>query len=372
MRLEWKTCFKVGISIFLLYLCIHYFSSVKMFLTHALSAASPLVAGGIVAYLVNILMNFYEKRFFPRSERSFVKKIRRPVCMVGSFVTLILIVVLIISLVLPQLVSCIRLVLDYIPDAMDGLVKRLEKLDFVPEDIINQLSGINWQDRLLEFAKMAGSYFGNVVDAVVKMITSVFSWIVTALLSIIFAFYLLLSKEKLSSQIKAVIKRYTKENVSERIKYTVAVVNECFHNYIVGQCIEAVILGFMCTIGMLVFRLPYATMIGALVAFTALIPIAGAYIGAFVGAFMILMVSPVKALVFLILIVVLQQIEGNVIYPKVVGSSIGLPAIWVLAAITIGGGIFGIPGMIIGVPLTAAVYRFVREDVYKNSNKKTI
>ena len=143
--------------------------------------------------------------------------------------------------------------------------------------------------------------------------------------------------------------------------------NDCFHSYIVGQCTEAVILGLLCTFGMLIFRLPYATMIGALIAFTALIPIAGAYIGAFVGAFMIIMVSPFKALIFLIFIVILQQIEGNLIYPKVVGSSIGLPGIWVLAAVTVGGGIMGIMGMLLGVPLAACVYRLLREDVNRVS-----
>ena len=147
--------------------------------------------------------------------------------------------------------------------------------------------------------------------------------------------------------------------------YVLGIVNDCFRKYIVGQCTEAVILGVLCTIGMLLLRLPYATMVGALIAFTALIPIAGAYIGAFVGAFMILTVSPAKALIFLIFIVVLQQLEGNIVYPRVVGSSLGLPGIWVLAAVTVGGGVLGIPGMLLGVPLMAAAYKLIRDDVNK-------
>ena len=147
-------------------------------------------------------------------------------------------------------------------------------------------------------------------------------------------------------------------------------VNDCFHGYIVGQCIEAVILGTLCAIGMAILRLPYATMIGALVAFTALIPVAGAYIGAAVGAFMILTVDPWKAVIFLIFLVILQQFEGNVIYPRVVGSSLGLPGIWVLAAVTVGGGIMGITGMLLGVPMAAALYRILREDV--NGAAKTV
>lgn len=153
-----------------------------------------------------------------------------------------------------------------------------------------------------------------------------------------------------------------------KITYVLSIMNDCFRKYIVGQCTEAVILGLLCIIGMLILQLPYATMIGALIALTALIPVAGAYIGAVVGAFMILTVSPIKALFFLIFLVVLQQLEGNIIYPKVVGSSLGLPGIWVLAAITVGGGIMGIFGMLIGVPIVAAIYRIVKNDVNKSAD----
>ncbi|WP_277215231.1 AI-2E family transporter [Pseudoflavonifractor capillosus] len=146
--------------------------------------------------------------------------------------------------------------------------------------------------------------------------------------------------------------------------------NECFHKYIVGQCTEALILGGLCTLGMLILQLPYATMTGAVIAFTALIPVAGAYIGAGVGAFMILTVSPVKAIIFLIFIVILQQLEGNLIYPRVVGSSMGLPGIWVLAAVTVGGGVMGIPGMLLCVPLAAAFYKLLREDVNRIPSKE--
>ena len=149
-------------------------------------------------------------------------------------------------------------------------------------------------------------------------------------------------------------------------QFALGILNDCFHKFIVGQCIEAVVLGLLCTIGMTIFKFPYATMIGALIAFTALIPVAGAYIGAGVGAFMILTVSPMQALLFLVFIVILQQLEGNLIYPRVVGSSIGLPGIWVLAAVTIGGGIMGVAGMLIGVPLAAALYRILRDDLKKD------
>ena len=162
------------------------------------------------------------------------------------------------------------------------------------------------------------------------------------------------------------MEHYLKPAWNEKIRYVVGVFDGSFHSFIVGQCIEAVVLGVLCIIGMTLLRFPYAMMIGTLIGFTALIPVAGAYIGAGVGAFMILTVSPIKALLFLVFIVVLQQLEGNLIYPKVVGKSIGLPGIWVLAAVTVGGGVMGIPGMLIGVPAVAAVYQLVKQDLNRN------
>ena len=185
------------------------------------------------------------------------------------------------------------------------------------------------------------------------------------LLSIIFSIYILATKDTLKNGGTKLLNRYASEKWNKRISYVLSVLNECFHSYIVGQCTEALILGVLCTIGMLIFGFPYALMIGALIAFTALIPVAGAYIGAGIGAFMILTESPVQALLFLIFIAGLQQIEGNIIYPKVVGTSIGLPGLWVLAAVTIGGGMFGVLGMLLGVPIAAAVYRIVGDDVKK-------
>ena len=163
------------------------------------------------------------------------------------------------------------------------------------------------------------------------------------------------------------LRTYLKPSWYSRLVYFLQTLNTCFHRFIVGQCTEAVILGLLCIAGMLLFRFPYATMVGTLIGFTALIPVAGAYIGAGVGAFMIFTVSPVQTLLFLLFIVILQQLEGNLIYPRVVGSSIGLPGIWVLAAVTIGGGLLGIFGMLLAVPLTATLYQILRADVKKRN-----
>ena len=204
---------------------------------------------------------------------------------------------------------------------------------------------------------------GSTVSTIYSAVSSVFSAIVTFFISLIFSVYLLLGKEQLQDQGKRLLHNYMRPKWVGKIMYVLNIVNDSFHRYIVGQCLEAVILGLLCMIGMFILGLPYAVMIGTLIGFTALIPVAGAYIGAGVGAVMVFTVSPVEALIFLIFVLVIQQVEGNLIYPKVVGNSIGLPAIWVLATVTIGGSLMGISGMLIGVPVAAALYRLIREDM---------
>lgn len=363
MKVEWSSCFKIGISAFLLYICISYWSSAVNLATLVIGAAAPLLLGCVIAYLVNILMNFYERHYFKKAKNQILCKSRRPVCMTLAFLTLIAVVALVIKLVVPELISCVKLLFAKIPGVIKVFAARLENTELVSEDIIASLNSIDWQSKIKQVINIIPAGIGNVMDTVIKAVVSVFSGVVTMLLGIIFAIYLLIGKEQLINQFTRLMKRYVKESWQNKITHVLSIMNDCFHRYIVGQCTEAVILGILCTIGMLILRLPYATMIGALIAFTALIPVAGAYIGAGVGAFMILTVSPIQAVILLIYIVILQQLEGNLIYPRVVGSSMGLPAIWVLAAVTVGGGIMGILGMLLGVPLAATAYRLLREDV---------
>lgn len=364
MKLDVKTCLRAGVTIFLLYLCIHYWPSVARTGSLLLSAAMPLLLGAVMAYLVNILMTFYEHRLFGRAASGAGLKLKRPLCMALAFATLLIIVVLLLVLVIPELVSCIRVIAAGVPGVVADFTKWCEEQGILPETIADSLAQIDWKSRMTDIVKVLTAGVGSAANAIVNTVTSVVSGFVTFFMALIFSIYLLLGKEKLGRQLQKIMERYLRDGWNRKIRYVVGVVNDCFHRYIVGQCTEAVILGVLCMLGMLLIRLPYATMIGALIGFTALIPVAGAYIGAIVGAFMILTVAPVKALIFLVFIVILQQLEGNLIYPKVVGSSLGLPALWVLAAVTVGGGVMGISGMLLGVPLSAAIYRLVRNDVY--------
>lgn len=365
MKIEWKSCAKVGISVFLLYLCTIYWPFFANLVSSFFNAAMPLLIGCVAAYIINILMSFYEKHYFPKVKNAGLMKSRRPVCMLAAFVTLIVIVVLIINLVVPELISCVELLISQIPGVVNSFVDWMEKRNIIPENILVSLDNVDWKSKMEQIIGMLTTGIGNVMGTAVNAISSVFSGIVTALFAVIFSIYLLLGKEKLGSQFNRLMKRYMKNDLYSKIQYVLSVLNECFHKYIVGQCTEAMILGMLCAVGMMILRIPYATMTGAVIAFTALIPVAGAYIGAAVGALMILTVSPVKAVVFLVFLVILQQLEGNLIYPRVVGSSLGLPAIWVLAAVTVGGGVMGIFGMLLGVPLAATLYKLLREDVNK-------
>lgn len=223
-----------------------------------------------------------------------------------------------------------------------------------------------YRDSVVKLPDFLLNGLGGAMGVATGIVSSIISGTVTFFVALIFSIYLLYGKEKLADQFERLFRRYLPDRLTDKLFYVLGVLDTSFTSFITGQCIEAVILGTLCMLGMLILRLPYAVMTGCLIGFTALIPIAGAYIGATVGALMIFTVSPVQSVIFLIYLVILQQIEGNLIYPRVVGSSIGLPGIWVFAAVTVGGGIMGIAGMLIGVPLTSAIYRLLKNDVNKN------
>ncbi len=371
MKIEWKSCLRLGVTVFFTFLAIHYWSSLTRFVGVLFSAASALIIGCVIAYVLNILMSFYEKHYFPKSQSKAVGKSRRVVCMLAAMLTLVVVVALIIGLVLPELAACVRLLIAEIPLAIERLVEWMEETGLLAtimtDDAVASLTAINWQEKITELLSVLAAGVGGVAQVAVGAVSATFSVVAQFVIGLIFAIYLLVGKETLGGQVNRLMDYYLKPEWNEKIRYMVGIFDNSFHKFIVGQCIEAVVLGVLCILGMTILRLPYAMMIGTLIGFTALIPVAGAYIGAGVGAFMILTVSPVQALVFLVFVVILQQLEGNLIYPKVVGSSIGLPGVWVLAAVTIGGGIMGIPGMLLGVPTVAAVYQLLRNNLDKKN-----
>lgn len=372
MKSETKTLLKISAVVLAIFLFITYWSSISDVLGKLITAISPLILGCILAYPLNILMSFYERHFFPRAKNKAISKIRVPVSLLLAIISLVAIITAIIALIVPQLAECAKLIIEKLPalitDTTEKIIAVLNKYDIDSSVLLDKIQSVDWQSSLSKIIETATTGVSNVFSIVVTTISSVVSGVTAMVVSIIFAVYLLLSKHKLSNQIKRVAKRFVKENVYEKSAHVLSVVDNSFHGFIVGQCTEAIILGVLCALGMLILKLPYAAMIGTVIGFSALIPVVGAFLGGAVGVILILTVSPAKALIFLIFLLILQQLEGNLIYPKVVGSSIGLPAIWVLAAVTVGGGIAGVAGMLLGVPLVGAFYRLLREYVNKESS----
>ena len=364
MKKDTKRILLAGGTLFILFLVIHYWEKLEGVASVAVSAAVPLIIGCAIAYVVNILMGFYERWYEKLFQVEVAQKIRRIVCLILAFVSLFGIVALIVNLVLPELINCIASFIRLIPGAVEILV------DFFGQEEVEKMFPIlfekvdmnNLSSQVEQLVKTVLGGVGGAVDSVVSAVTSVVSVVVNVVIGLVFSLYVLLEKEKLGTQCKQLVQTYLSK-AADKIFYVTKVVDESFHSFIVGQCVEAVVLGGLCVLGMTILRLPYAVMIGVFIGFTALIPVAGAYIGAAVGAIMILTVSPLQAVQFLIFVVVLQQLEGNLIYPKVVGQSIGLPGIWVLTAVTIGGGVLGVGGMLLAVPIFAAIYRLLKEDV---------
>jgi len=372
MNFSRKTCIRLGLSAVIVYLCIRYWTAVEGLVRLTVSAAAPLLLGAVIAYILNILMSFYE-RILPSAKRPLLQKLRRPGALVLALITLALVIVLLFRMILPELVNCLKLILDKLPGALRTAYTWLDNSFHVSAyltdlDIISTLENLNIQETVTKLIKTLVSGVGGAMGTIVTGVAGLFSGIVTLFIALVFAVYLLTGKERLGRQLQRLVRVYLGEGFLAKFRYVVGTFDDAFHSFIVGQCLEAVILGTLCAIGMTIFRFPYAVMIGCLVGFTALIPIAGAYIGAVVGAFMIFTVNPLQAALFIVFLLVLQQLEGNLIYPRVVGASLGLPGIFVLAAITIGGGVMGITGMLIGVPVTAAVYTLVKDNIAKRES----
>ena len=327
----------------------------------------PLIMGAVMAYVLNLIMKVVEKWYFPKSKSKLVKATRRIVCIFLSIFLILLIGFLIFRLVIPELVDTISMIWRWVPVGLERLQDILANYsDQIPEleKWINSLE-FDWNEIGKNMFRYFTSGVSDIVGSTISVVGTIGMGVTNFVIGLIFAIYILANKETLGRQLGKVAAAYCRPVLLNKIKSVIKVANETFSSFIVGQCTEAVILGSLCILGMLIFRFPYAPMVGTFVGATALIPVVGAYLGAVVGFIMILTVIPIKAVLFIVFIIALQQLEGNLIYPKVVGSSIGLPGMWVLAAVTVGGGISGIGGMLMGVPLTATVYKLIRSDVNK-------
>lgn len=340
---------------------------------------SPFLVGGAMAFILNVPMRFLERKLFtPRPSRGGKARRglgagpRRALSLLLTFVLVILVILVLALVVVPELAATIATLGVTIQGAFARFRPWAEEQFANNPQIIEWLEGLtlDWDSLIATVADFLKNGAGSVVSSTISAVGSVVSAVTTGFVALVFACYLLLQKERLGLQCRKALYALLPQKAADRTVEICSLSHRVFSSFITGQGIEAVILGAMFFVAMSLLRMPYALLVGCTIAVTALIPIVGAFIGCFVGAFLLLMVSPMQALIFVILFLVLQQVEGNLIYPHVVGSSVGLPSIWVLAAVTVGGSLMGVAGMLLFIPLTSVVYTLFREFVYKRLKEK--
>lgn len=330
---------------------------------------APLLLGVAFAIVINVPMRFFEGILWGKTKKKILQKLRRPISYIISLVIIIGIIAGIVMLVIPELVSAVKVIVQ----SVTRFVNQLSAMD--PSEINelplgNFLLNTDWSKLLDPLQNWLKDQGGNIMNTAFGTISTLVGGVVDLFISIVFSVYVLFSKEKLKQQAARLIKVWLPRKFSAWFIHASSLLGANFRNFIMGQSLEAVILGVLCMIGMLIFQIPYAPMVGALVGVTALVPVVGGLFGAIVGAFMILTVSPIKAIIFIVFLLVLQQLEGNLIYPKVMGSRVNLPAMWILAAVTVGGGIGGPLGMLLSVPLASTAYVLIKEVTLRKEQTK--
>lgn len=349
----------------LLFVTLERLEAVGAFCRGLFRIFTPVVLGLSMAFIMNTLLHFLENRVFARVQNKVWSGFKRPVCLVLTLLLIIGIALFVLLLVIPELVRTIGILSERFPvfmeDARVWLTDLAERYDITLYPL--SLSQINWNEIGSYIFNFFQNGATNLLTGTVNAAASVISAVVNFFLGLIFSLYVLMQKEKLAAQFTRLLYAYLPEYAADKTIEIARLSNHTFSNFISGQFTEAVILGLLCFIGMSIFRFPYAPMISVLIGFTALIPIFGAFIGISVGAFLILMINPIQALWFIIFIIILQQLEGNLIYPHVVGNSVGLPGMWVLVAVTVGGSLSGVLGMLVSVPLCSVLYSLLRQAV---------
>lgn len=370
----WRYVF-AGAGLIAFYCILTNLGNSMKFVSNVFAIFWPIVLGFMIAFVLNIPMRglegLWDKLGAVLSKKVFKKKkthkilatMKRPCCLFLSIILILLVLSAVVALIIPEITNAIMLIVDetpgYFTKVKNWWISYTEEYPTISEYI----AGINidWNDAIKNIASLIGSGTMDVVGGTLSYVISSINGIVNFVVALIFAVYVLICKETLARQAHKLLKAFLPERPREIFLHVVHTSHRIFRDFVAGQCVEAVILGSLCAIGMAILRFPYAPMVGALVGVTALIPVVGALIGEGVGAFLIMMQSPFQALMFLIFMIVLQTIEGNLIYPKVVGSSVGLPGIWVLAAVMVGGSIGGVAGMLFAVPVAAVLYVLLGE-----------
>ena len=363
-------------------LCVMYSGQIVRWIFLGIDILEPFAVGGMIAFVLNLPMKFVEERLLGRWKGKAADKLRRPMSLLAAIVFVAVLIVIVVMAVLPQLGRTINDLGQKIPEFFQQVVAWLGDLERQYPQLGQYLGPFldsgesleqSWASmdqltaRLMDFLKEGGV---SVITTTIGVASGIIGTFVKGIISFIFALYILAAKEKLADQGKRILHAFAPEKVEKGTLSLCSLLYRNFSHFITGQCVEAVIIGTIFVITMSLFRMPYAVMIGVLIAFTALIPVVGAFIGCILGAFLILVDAPEMAFWFVVLFLIIQHIEGNLIYPRVVGESVGLPAIWVLAAVSVGGSLFGFAGMLVFIPLVSTGYMLLRDEVNARNRRR--
>ena len=362
-----KRIFVFCVILIIIYWGINNMNLIGNIINKIISIIFPFILGGALAFILNIPMTFFEKKLLniKRKKKVFFKnkKVVRIVSLIFAIIVISFILYLIINLIVPELIDIVKLLIQNIPYYAEELNKIIQNNTENIQEIDNIISNMNLDTESIKNELM--QIVTGVLNSSISIVVGVIGFITNLIIAIIFAIYILTGKEKLKSQISRLIQAYFDKEKANKIFEIGNIANKTFKNFFTVQCLEATILGSLCIIGMLILNIPYAAPIGVLIGVTALIPVVGAFIGIIIGAILILSVEPIKVITFIIFVLILQQFEGNVIYPRVVGNSVGLPGMWALMAVTVGGSLFGILGMLLGVPVFSVIYTILKNDTEK-------
>lgn len=365
-----KTFLKGVFLIVLFYTIVEHFTVVKEIFTACYDAISPLIYGIVIAFVVNLIVVKLEKYMTRGVFEN--QTIKRTTSIVIALLILSGVITIVCFNMIPGIVDSAKQIAEKTPQAVETVISFLEKnfgisedmVDTVQnfkidEDLVNSMFGLMENKSFIEAIKASGNALGSFISVFVKFFIGLF-----------FAFYILAKKESIGAWLHKLIETYLPENIATNIEYVGHIIYETYASFISGQCLDAIILGCLLALCMGIMGLPYPVLIGVIVAVTALIPVVGAFFGGTIGALLLVMESPIKALTFLILFLILQQIDNRLIYPHIVGNAIGIPSILIFAAIIIGGEFGGVIGMFLGIPFTAVLYTLVEQDMEKRRKKK--
>lgn len=372
VKIDYKKILEIVLIGIGCYWALNNFQIILDIFNSILAVIMPFLLGIMIAFILNVLMIRIEKilsRFILDKKYTSFKRV---ISIIVSLLIVIGVIGIIITLIILELTNAIKVIVKSFPETFEQLQVWINQNGNSFPQLETWINSVDLNSIASELSGLFKIGLTGMLGSTVDVISMFFTSILNLVVGIVFALYILMSKETLKRQSHKLIDAYIPKRISVKLLEVGTLARTTFSNFVIGQTVEAFILGTLCAVGMAVLNLPYAPMVGSLVGITAFVPIVGAFIGGGIGAFMILTVDPMQALIFIIFLVVLQQLEGDLIYPRVVGSSVGLPSIWVLFAVTVGGGLWGITGMLFSVPVLSVVYALIKGHVNKSGTKPKI